>query len=228
VQVLAVSPGKSGQKFDKRVLEKIRFLKKNYPDVIIEVDGGINLETAKLCKEAGAGILVAGNYIWGSKNPQGAYEELQIATDKGRMATDRGAGSKAGLLYKELTYRLRGIFYSVRNKYGKHHKEKIYQNALKEELDNASINYLTEPRLDIVSVSSGRKIGTYVPDFLIDDKIIIELKASPFTTKDMEMQLIEYLKTSRYELAFLVNFGEFSFKPRRYIHTSDRKFIANQ
>ncbi|MBI3638359.1 ribulose-phosphate 3-epimerase [Candidatus Wolfebacteria bacterium] len=58
VQILAVNPGKSGQKFDKRVLRKIEFLKKNYPRVKIEVDGGINLETAKMCKKAGADILV--------------------------------------------------------------------------------------------------------------------------------------------------------------------------
>ncbi len=76
VQILAVAPGKSGQGFDTRVLEKIKFLKKNHPDVIIEVDGGINLETAKLCKEAGADILAAATYIWGNPEPENAYKEL--------------------------------------------------------------------------------------------------------------------------------------------------------
>lgn len=76
VQILAVNPGLAGQKFQNGILDKIRFLKKNYPDVIIEVDGGINLETAKLCKEAGADILVSSSYIWGSENPERAYKEL--------------------------------------------------------------------------------------------------------------------------------------------------------
>lgn len=76
VQILAVNPGKAGQKFDERVPKKIKFLKENRPDVIIEVDGGINPETAKLCKEAGADILVAGSYIWDSPNPRVAYERL--------------------------------------------------------------------------------------------------------------------------------------------------------
>ena len=76
VQILAVEPGLSGQKFQPQVLDKIKFLKKNYPDVIIEVDGGINLETSKMCKEAGADILVAGSYIWDSKDLKIAFKEL--------------------------------------------------------------------------------------------------------------------------------------------------------
>ncbi|MCL5004552.1 MAG: ribulose-phosphate 3-epimerase [Patescibacteria group bacterium] len=76
VQLLAVEPGLSGQKFQPQILEKIKFLKKNYSNVIIEVDGGINPETAKMCKEAGADILVVGSYIWESNNSLGAYKEL--------------------------------------------------------------------------------------------------------------------------------------------------------
>lgn len=79
IQVLAVDPGLSGQEFQKETLGKISFLeqlKKQYFDIVIEVDGGINLETAKMCKEAGADILVAGSYIWNSENPKGAFEKL--------------------------------------------------------------------------------------------------------------------------------------------------------
>ncbi len=76
-QILAVEPGLSAQKFQPQVLEKIKFLKKNYPDVMIEVDGGINLKTAKMCKDAGADILAAGSYIWDSQNPPKAFNKLQ-------------------------------------------------------------------------------------------------------------------------------------------------------
>lgn len=77
VQILGVLPGRAGQEFDEHVLVKIRFLKKNYPDVKIEVDGGINPITAKLCKEAGADILVAASYIFNSRDPKKAYEQLK-------------------------------------------------------------------------------------------------------------------------------------------------------
>lgn len=76
VQLLAVNPGYSGQKFNTQTLKKIKFLKKNYPKVVVEVDGGINLKTAKLVKKAGADVVVSGSYIWKSKNPQKAYKEL--------------------------------------------------------------------------------------------------------------------------------------------------------
>ncbi|MEX2033058.1 MAG: hypothetical protein WD889_00660 [Candidatus Colwellbacteria bacterium] len=76
-QVLAVAPGPSGQRFDERVLEKIKFLRERTPNAIIEVDGGINPETAKLAKEAGADVLVSTSYIMTSPDPRGAYETLQ-------------------------------------------------------------------------------------------------------------------------------------------------------
>lgn len=78
IQLLAVEPGLSGQKFQPQILKKIKFLKKNFPNVIIEIDGGINLKTAKLCKEAGADILAVGSYIWENNNPSEAYEKLTL------------------------------------------------------------------------------------------------------------------------------------------------------
>ena len=75
-QVLAVRPGPAGQNFLIGALDKIKFLRDQFPNATIEVDGGINLETAKLCKEAGADILVAGSYTFKSDNPKQAYEEL--------------------------------------------------------------------------------------------------------------------------------------------------------
>lgn len=75
-QVLAVTPGLAGQEFNNSVLEKIKFLRKEVPDAIIEVDGGINPETAKLVKKAGANIIVSANYIWGAESPEKAFSEL--------------------------------------------------------------------------------------------------------------------------------------------------------
>jgi len=75
-QVLAVRPGPAGQKFLPMALEKIKFLREQFPNATIEVDGGINLETAKLCKRAGADILAAGSYTFESSDPGKAYREL--------------------------------------------------------------------------------------------------------------------------------------------------------
>lgn len=75
-QVLAVHPGLAGQKFLPIVLEKVKFLRHHFPNAKIEVDGGVNLETAKLMKEAGADMLTAASFIFESKDPKEAYGEL--------------------------------------------------------------------------------------------------------------------------------------------------------
>ena len=75
-QVLAVNPGLAGQKFLPTVLEKIKFLRREAPSAKIEVDGGINLETAKLVKNAGADAVAVASYILDNGDQKKAYEEL--------------------------------------------------------------------------------------------------------------------------------------------------------
>jgi len=77
VLVLAVQPGPAGQRFKASQLKKIKSLRQKMPGVKIEVDGGINLKTAKLCKKAGAEMLVSAAYIFGSENPRAAYRQLR-------------------------------------------------------------------------------------------------------------------------------------------------------
>lgn len=76
VLILAVSPGPAGQLFRKDQLKKIKALREKMPDVKIEVDGGINLKIGKLCKLAGANILVSAKYIFGNKDPKAAFKKL--------------------------------------------------------------------------------------------------------------------------------------------------------
>ncbi len=74
--VLAVNPGKAGQKFGENQLEKIKLLRAQVPDAKIIVDGGVNLENASQIKNAGADMLVAASAIWGSADPAEAYSKL--------------------------------------------------------------------------------------------------------------------------------------------------------
>lgn len=70
ILVMSVNPGFGGQKFIPQALEKIKKLRELYPDIDIQVDGGIKVDTGKLVKEAGANILVAGSYVF-----EGDYKE---------------------------------------------------------------------------------------------------------------------------------------------------------
>lgn len=76
-QVLAVKPGPSGQDFLAFVTEKIRFLRDELPNATIEVDGGMNAETATLVKAVGADTIVSSSYIFESADPKAAYEALR-------------------------------------------------------------------------------------------------------------------------------------------------------
>ena len=81
VLVMTVVPGKGGQKLIPETLEKVKELRKyieeNGIDIDIEVDGGINSETAESAKEAGSNILVAGNYLITAENLKEAVQSLK-------------------------------------------------------------------------------------------------------------------------------------------------------
>ena len=116
-----------------------------------------------------------------------------------------------------------GIFYKIRNEYGPGHKEIIYQNLLEEALIANNISHSREARIKIYSNDTGKVVGTYVPDFLVDDKIIVELKSSRYTTKTDEKQLYHYLRNSPYQVGYLVNFSTPQLYIKRIIYTNDRK-----
>ncbi len=75
-QILAVSPGPSGQTMSVDALDKISVLRSALPSAIIEVDGGVSSATALALKSAGADILLSGSYIFNSVEPRLAYLEL--------------------------------------------------------------------------------------------------------------------------------------------------------
>ena len=75
----------------------------------------------------------------------------------------------------------------------------------------------------IHSIDTGKSLGVYVPDFLIEDKIIVEIKATDFTIRDNLKQHMSYLKAGQYEIGYLVNFGTPRLYIKRTIYTNDRK-----
>ena len=76
VLVMSVYPGFGGQAFMPEVLDKVRWLREHYPNLDIQIDGGINDQTAGLAKEAGANVLVAGSYILKAESPAQAVQKL--------------------------------------------------------------------------------------------------------------------------------------------------------
>jgi len=129
----------------------------------------------------------------------------------------------ADLLYKDESYKLQGALLAIRRKYGRGLKENIMDKICEEQFHIDKISYTAKPKIKIYSVDSKKIIGIYVPDFLICDKIILEIKSVPKMPRIFETQLYNYLKCSKYELGYLVNFGGYAFDIRRRIFTNDRK-----
>jgi len=75
-QFLAVKPGLSGQEIDPKTFERIGSLRERFPQILIEVDGGVTPETAKRLKQWGATQAVSGSYIFNSADPAKAFKEL--------------------------------------------------------------------------------------------------------------------------------------------------------
>lgn len=119
-------------------------------------------------------------------------------------------------LYQELTYKLRGIFFEIYNELGPGLSEIVYQRAVIKELQDNKIIFEVEK--NIIIEYKNFKVGHQRLDLLVDNKIIIEIKATDNMHSLFEKQIIAYLKASSYKLALLVNFGGDKIIIKRYIN----------
>lgn len=81
---MTVYPGFGGQKFMASELAKVKALRERYPDLNIEVDGGLSEATVDQAAEAGANVIVAGSAVFGAENPGDVISKLREAVDKRR------------------------------------------------------------------------------------------------------------------------------------------------
>jgi len=76
IQVMGVTPGKQGQKFQPKVLKKIKGLHQKYPKLNIAIDGGVNEKNFSAIKKAGANIIGLGSYLQKSPDPKQSLKKL--------------------------------------------------------------------------------------------------------------------------------------------------------
>lgn len=128
------------------------------------------------------------------------------------------------LLHKELTESIIKVFYDVYNELGFGFLEKVYQNSLYLELK--SRGFEVEAQKQIKVHFKGFEVGEYYADLLVNNTIILELKAVEAIVPEFEHQLINYLRGTDKEVGLLLNFG---LKPefRRKIFENSRKKLKN-
>jgi GxxExxY protein len=116
-----------------------------------------------------------------------------------------------------LTEQIISCAFEVHNILGTGFLEKVYENALFEELKVRGIK--TEAQKPISVVYKGKVVGEYFADLVVEDSIIIELKALEKLTDIHEIQLKNYLKATNIKLGLLINFGKSVDVKRKYVRT---------
>lgn len=129
------------------------------------------------------------------------------------------------LLYNELTSLILKTYYEVYNELGYGFLKKVYQNALLIELKNKGL--VVTPNKKIKVYFKEENVGDYYADIIVNDTVVLELKAAEYIIDQFENQLLNYLKGTDCEVGLLLNFGK---KPefRRKIYENKRKNRKNQ
>lgn len=123
-------------------------------------------------------------------------------------------------LHSEITDKIIKAFYNVYNKLGYGFLEKIYERAMIIELSKFGLN--CQSQFPIKVYYESKEVGEYYADIIVNNLIIIELKAAETLMQEHECQLVNYLKATNIEVGLLLNFGK---EPqiKRKVFTNDHK-----
>lgn len=121
------------------------------------------------------------------------------------------------LLHRALSYRITGLCFRAHNELGRFARERQYADKLEELLESEHIRYSREAEISR-TINGGSPDGNRT-DFIIDETIIIELKAKKYITKEDYYQTQRYLHAAGLELGLIVNFRDVYLKPKRVLNT---------
>lgn len=125
------------------------------------------------------------------------------------------------LLHEELTKQILAAFYEVYNELGYGFLERVYQNALYLELQDRGFKVATQQRVNVFY--KGRGVGEYFTDLIVNDLIMLELKACETMKEEHEIQLRNYLRATTIEVGFVLNFGLEPEISRKYFANENKK-----
>jgi len=151
----------------------------------------------------------------------GVAQRQALGRGPSQTETQTYAEHEAEFLYENISYKIRKCLFAIKKELGLGHKEIIYQKALAEKFKNENVKFEQEKTIPIMY--NDKKIGVYQPDFIIESKIILELKALPFTGDIEKKQVWNYLKGSDYKLALLANFSPKDIEITRIVYDTARE-----
>jgi len=115
--------------------------------------------------------------------------------------------------HEDVTYRIIGACMAVHRRLGPGHKEEVYQSALEGEFADIGLSFEAQQNLEVYDEE--RLVGYYIPDFIVEGKVILEIKAFATLHQKYLGQVITYLNHTGLPIGLLINFGERSLRPRR-------------
>lgn len=107
--------------------------------------------------------------------------------------------------YTDITRKIIAAFYEVYNKLGYGFQEKVYENSIAIVLRNQELSAVQQMPISVFY--EGAIVGEYYADIVVEDKVILELKAAREVSDEHEAQLLNYMKATKYEVGLLLNFG---------------------
>jgi GxxExxY protein len=118
----------------------------------------------------------------------------------------------------QLTYNIVGNAMAVHTAKGSGYRENTYQKDLETHFDQSTLPFVAQKLLDVFdSVDSRRLIGYYIPDFIVDNRVIVEIKALHGLDNSHIAQVIGYLAVTGCEVGLLINFGQRSLEWKRVL-----------
>jgi len=120
------------------------------------------------------------------------------------------------IIYPELSYQIVGILFGAWNNIGYGHKENFYQKAVAKEFEDKKI--LFKEQAPVKVKYKGKEIGVYYLDFLIENKIVLEIKKREFFSKKDIDQLYAYLKATKLKLGIIAHFTKSGVKFKRVLN----------
>lgn len=120
------------------------------------------------------------------------------------------------IILKELCYRVNGLLFKTHNELGRFCREKQYGDYFEKLLSQNSVGFEREKPLKVEGIDNER---SNVVDFIIDNELLIDLKAKPMVTKADYYQMQRYLRATGHKLGLIVNFRNSYLKPIRVIRS---------
>ncbi len=117
-----------------------------------------------------------------------------------------GLESLAALLHRDITERIIGASFDVHNSLGKGLAEKAYENALVVKLQKLGLKAEQQKRLPVIF--EAQNVGEQIVDLVVDNVVLVEIKAVQTLSKTHESQILGYLKNTRFEVGLLINFSD--------------------